>query len=55
MITASSYHQGGVNVAFCDGSVHLIPDSIDAGDANKGEAGSPLLADQNRPQDYVGP
>jgi prepilin-type processing-associated H-X9-DG protein len=31
LITASSYHSGGVNTAFCDGSVRLISETIDAG------------------------
>jgi prepilin-type N-terminal cleavage/methylation domain-containing protein/prepilin-type processing-associated H-X9-DG protein len=28
LTSASSYHPGGVNTAFCDGSVHFIKDSI---------------------------
>jgi prepilin-type processing-associated H-X9-DG protein len=55
LMTASSYHPGGVQVAFCDGSVHFIADSVDAGDPNIGELSSPLLVDPGRPQDYSGP
>lgn len=55
LITASSYHPGGVNVAFVDGSVHFIADSIDAGDPTAQELGNPSLTDPTRPQDYSGP
>ncbi|MDR1478723.1 MAG: DUF1559 domain-containing protein [Planctomycetaceae bacterium] len=30
--TASSYHVGGVNVIFCDGSTHFVTETINAGD-----------------------
>ena len=29
VVAARSYHPGGVNVAFADGSVHFVTDSID--------------------------
>ncbi|MBA2114670.1 DUF1559 domain-containing protein [Bremerella alba] len=32
--SAGSYHPGGVNVAFCDGSVHFITDDIDCGNVS---------------------
>lgn len=31
-VSASSYHPGGVNCLFGDGSVHFIPETIDSGD-----------------------
>ena len=34
METASSYHAGGVNVVYVDGSVHFISDTINAGNPN---------------------
>jgi len=41
MITASSYHNGGVNVALCDGSVRFISETIAAGDPTAYPANSP--------------
>ncbi|MGL6193893.1 MAG: DUF1559 domain-containing protein [Thermoguttaceae bacterium] len=32
LITAGSFHTGGVNAAYCDGSVHFISETINAGD-----------------------
>jgi prepilin-type N-terminal cleavage/methylation domain-containing protein/prepilin-type processing-associated H-X9-DG protein len=52
MMTASSYHPGGVNVAFADGSVHFIMETIDAGDPTVGESSLPNLP--SNPQNYAG-
>jgi prepilin-type processing-associated H-X9-DG protein len=41
LITASSYHSGGVNVALCDGSVRFISETIDAGNPTLYPANSP--------------
>ena len=35
MIAATSYHTGGVNVAFADGSVHFVSDTVDVGSGDK--------------------
>ena len=35
VITASSYHNGGVNVSMADGSLRFVNDSIDCGDITK--------------------
>lgn len=51
LMTANSYHPGGVNVAFTDGSVHFISETIDAGDPTIGEDSLGLPA----PQRYKGP
>ena len=37
---ASSWHSGGVNVLFADGSVHFITNSVDCGDLSKDEPAS---------------
>ncbi|UUO07681.1 DUF1559 domain-containing protein [Blastopirellula sp. J2-11] len=43
--TASSYHPGGANAVFCDGSVSFIPETIDTGDLSK-------MAPQSGPSPY---
>ncbi|MCL2622527.1 MAG: DUF1559 domain-containing protein [Planctomycetaceae bacterium] len=56
LVSASSNHTGGVNVALIDGSVHFVSDTVDAGNPEY----SPLVPVQlvsnpERPQDYSGP
>ncbi|GAB4127571.1 DUF1559 domain-containing protein [Thermopirellula anaerolimosa] len=55
LVTASSYHPGGVNVAFVDGSVRFISETIDAGDPTLklGEGFPGFVA--NDPHQYTGP
>ncbi|NMC19115.1 MAG: DUF1559 domain-containing protein, partial [Thermogutta sp.] len=55
LITASSYHPGGVNVAFVDGSVRFISETIDAGNPNLklGEGLPGFLP--NEPHQFTGP
>ncbi len=52
LITASSYHPGGANVVFVDGSVHFISETIDAGDIDAAENALGLSVN---PQNYSGP
>ncbi len=54
MMTASSYHPGGVNVVFCDGSVQFISETVDAGNPNLQPVTGPYPPPGN-PQNYVGP
>ncbi|UUO09301.1 DUF1559 domain-containing protein [Blastopirellula sp. J2-11] len=53
LMTASSYHPGGVNVVFGDGAVKFIPDTIDAGDPSLRVADTPNPPSE--PQRYTGP
>ena len=54
IITASSYHPGGVNVLMVDGSVSFVSETIDAGDPTRTVQDMPQFAGGN-PQDYMGP
>lgn len=55
LVTANSYHPGGVNVLFGDGAVRFISDTIDAGDPSRTVFDSPTPpSDPGRPQDYAG-
>jgi prepilin-type N-terminal cleavage/methylation domain-containing protein/prepilin-type processing-associated H-X9-DG protein len=54
IVTASSYHPGGVNVLMVDGSVIFIAETINAGDPTRTVQDMPQFAGGN-PQDYTGP
>lgn len=45
IISSSSYHPGGANAVFCDGSVSFIPETIDTGDLSQ-------LATKSGPSPY---
>jgi len=56
MMSASSNHTGGVNVAMGDGSVQFISDTVNAGDPTVSPlVPKQLVSDATRPQDYSGP
>ena len=54
IVTASSYHPGGVNVLMVDGAVTFIAETIDAGDPTRTVQDMPQWGGGN-PQDYAGP
>lgn len=43
VVSASSYHGGGANIAMCDGSVEFISETIDAGNPAASNTTSPAL------------
>ncbi|MHB8898545.1 MAG: DUF1559 domain-containing protein [Thermoguttaceae bacterium] len=54
LMAASSYHPGGVNVVFCDGSVQFISETIDSGRPDLQPMTGPNPPSGN-PQNYTGP
>ncbi len=52
MVSASSYHSGGVNTCFGDGSVRFVSETIDCGDQSNDLYD--LVPNKKRPQDYGG-
>jgi hypothetical protein len=50
LVTASSYHTGGVNTALCDASVHFITETINAGDP---AVDPPAAVGITNPDDYM--
>jgi prepilin-type processing-associated H-X9-DG protein len=53
-VGASSYHTGGVNVVFCDGSGRLISETIDAGDPTKRAGEGQIGFNSANPQKWGG-
>lgn len=51
---ASSYHPGGVQVGFCDGSVHFIPDTIDCKRSDYNSLDGGTISADNSGKSYFG-
>lgn len=55
LVTPSSYHPGGVNAVFVDGSVTFVSETIDAGDPTLTGLDSPNPPPSGAAQHYTGP
>ena len=55
IVSASSYHPGGVNVAFLDASTRFIPDSIKTQNLGRSTPSIPPSTYPSAPQDATGP
>ena len=52
---ASSYHQGGVNVAMCDGAVRYVSETVDAGDTTRVQPDNAGAVSSTSYKTYTGP
>jgi prepilin-type N-terminal cleavage/methylation domain-containing protein/prepilin-type processing-associated H-X9-DG protein len=55
IISASSYHAGGVNVAMCDGAVRFVTDSVDTGDITRRLGGQTGTSNAGFGHQWTGP
>lgn len=54
MVSATSYHPGGVNVAMLDASVRFVTDGIDSGNPTLTTVNMPGYVAGGKPEDYIG-